>query len=109
MEEGTTQWQTKDNRKGVFDNYTVLGFKFENPTRGEIGWHITAWRTGFDPVHDYWVAGNKFHSASIHIFYKGTPHNLIEIYEPPITTGIEPSEREAVLKAIAEWEQTASQ
>jgi hypothetical protein len=39
----STQWQTKDNRKGVFDDYTVMGFKYQNPD-AEIGWHITTSR-----------------------------------------------------------------
>lgn len=41
----STQWQTKDNRKGVFGDYTVMAFKFENRD-GELGWHITAWPEG---------------------------------------------------------------
>jgi hypothetical protein len=99
----STQWVTKDNRKGVFDDYTVMGLKYENPGSFEIGWHITAWKTGFNPTHDYWVAGKDFYSVSIHLFYKGSPINVIEIYHPPITGHIEVAERNAVLKAISEW------
>jgi len=106
MQAGMTRWQTKDNRKGVFDRYTVMGFKFENPT-GEVGWHITSWLSGFDPVHDYWVSSKTFCSVSIHFFYRGAPFKLIEIFEP-ITTGIEADERKAVLNAIAEWEHSES-
>jgi len=98
----STQWQTKDNRKGVFGDYTVMGFKFENPD-GELGWHITAWRDGIDPIHDYWVAGKDFYSVAIHYFYKGSPINVIEIYRPAITEHIESAERKVVLEAISEW------
>jgi hypothetical protein len=98
----STQWQTKDNRKGVFDDYTVMGFKFQNPD-GEMGWHISASRTGINPIHDYWVAGKDFYSVTIHYFYKGTPINLIEIYRPHINEHVDADERKAVLKAIAEW------
>jgi hypothetical protein len=103
MEEQLTRWQTKDSRKGMFDDYTVMGFKLQN-ANSEIGWHITSWLSGFDPVHDFWVAGRNFHSVAIHYFYKGSPYNLIQIYEPPLTSGIEQAERDAVLKTIAEWE-----
>src|ERR1035441_2016618 len=103
MQEELTRWETKESHKGVFDGYTVMGFKYQMAT-GEVGWHITSWLSGFDPVHDFWVSSRKFYSVSIHIFHKGTPYNLIQIFEPPITTGIEEAERNAVLKAIAAWE-----
>jgi hypothetical protein len=96
------QWQTKENRRGEFDGYTVIGFRSENPDGGR-GWHISAW-TDLTPIRSYWVAGNDFHSVSIHYSYKGTPLNLIEISTPPITGHIDPEERKAVLKAIGEWE-----
>jgi len=103
MPEEWTQWQTKDNRKGVFVEYTIMGFKCENPN-GEVGWHITAWLSaGFESSHDYWVAGKNFYSVAIHYFYKGTPINLFQIYLPHITEHIAADERKAVLKAIAEW------
>jgi hypothetical protein len=103
MQGPLTRWGKTENRKGVFGDYTVLGFKYHN-ANGQIGWHITAWLSGFDPVHDYWVTGRNFHSVSIHYMYKGTPYNLIEIYEPPITTEIVQAEQDAVLQAIAQWE-----
>jgi hypothetical protein len=104
MPGGVTQWLAKENRKGTFDSYTVLGFKLENAT-GQIGWRITTQKTpGFHPVHEYWVAGANVYSATTHIFYEGPPYNLIEIHEPPITDGIGDDERKAVLMAISEWE-----
>jgi len=104
VQEGSTRWNKAGHHKGMFGDYTVMGFKYRDG-EGRIGWHITSWRTGFDPVHDYWVAGRDFHSVSIHYFYKGAPLNLIEIYDPPITAGIEAEERDAVLRAIGEWEE----
>jgi hypothetical protein len=102
-----THWQPKENRKGEFDSYTVLGFKLGNAT-GQTAWRITTWKTsGFYPVHEYWVTGANFHSATIHIFYQGTHENLIEIHEPPITHAIVEDERKAVLMAIGEWETPA--
>jgi hypothetical protein len=92
-----------DNRKGEFGDYTVVGFKYQDAC-GQTGWPVTSWQTGFDPVHDFWVSGRNFHPVSLHFFYKGTAVNFIEIYDPPIATGIDQAEREAVLKAIAEWE-----
>ncbi|SRR5713226_1294544 len=108
MPEELMQWQTKESRKGVFDDYTVMGTKFENASSFEIVWHITASRNiAIDPIHDheYWVAGKNFYSA---IFHTGTPFNLIQIHQPHITENIELAEREAVLKAITEWVIAAS-
>jgi hypothetical protein len=97
------QWQIKENRSGVFDGHTILGIKFESAD-GEIGWQITAWLTEVDPIHGYLVKNGNFYSASIQVFHMGTPVNIIEIYEPPITPQIEAAERRAVLHAIAAWE-----
>lgn len=108
LEKSSTQWQSKGSRKGVFDGYALMGIKYENAGSFEIGWHITAWRTTIDPIHAYWVAGENFYSATIHLFYKGSPINVIEIYHPPITERIELAERNAVLKAIEEWVTAAS-
>jgi hypothetical protein len=58
---------------------------------------------GVDPIHGYWVAGKNFYPASIHLSYKGSRTNLIEVHHPPITEHIEAAERKAVLKAITEW------
>lgn len=99
-----TQWRPVENHKGVFDDYTVMGRKFENASF-EIGWDITAWRKSIDPIHGYWVARGNFYSATFHMGYKGTPLNVIDIFQPPITESIEPAERKAVLKAIDEWVQ----
>ena len=101
------QWQAKGNHTGVFDGYTVIGIKFENDA-GAIGWKITPCRTGVDPNHDYWVAGENFYSFSIHYQYQRTAINLREIHDPPITESIDAAERKAVLKAIAEWETSGS-
>jgi hypothetical protein len=99
----TMGWRKKGHHKGLFDDFTVTGFKLEN-AGGETGWHITAWRTDLAPDHDYWVAGQDFYSAILHIFYKGSPTNHIEIIHPHINDRIDPAERKAVHRAIAEWE-----
>jgi hypothetical protein len=103
MPEELTQYQAKDSYKGVFDDYTIMGARFENASGVEIRWGITASRNlAIDPIHDheYWVAGENFYSA---IFHTGSPFRLIQIHQTPITENIELAERKAVLKAIAEW------
>jgi hypothetical protein len=105
MQEPLVHWDKSDNRKGIFGDYTVMAFKYRHAD--QIGWHVSSWKTGFDPVHDYWVSGQNFHAVSIHYFYRGTPETLVQIYEPPITEGIEPTERNAVLEAVAQWEKLA--
>jgi hypothetical protein len=107
MQEKLTRWEAKRNHTGVFDAYTVMGIQYRSAD-GEMGWHISSWmESGYDGVHDFWVSGRTFYSVSIHIFYKGTPHTLIEMFGP-IQTGIDQAERDAVLKAIAEWEKAQS-
>lgn len=103
MSEPMSKCEKIDNQKGLFGKYTVMGFKYRDE-QSRLGWHITSWLTGFGPVHDYWVSGKDFHSASFHYFYRGTPVNLVQIYYPALTTEIEQAERDAVLEAIASWE-----
>jgi hypothetical protein len=98
-----TRWENKDRRRGELDSYTVMGVKFENASSFETGWHITSWRSGFDPVHDYWVSHRQFYAVTIHYMYKSSPLNVIEIHQPPVTNQIDEAERKAVLKAIEEW------
>jgi hypothetical protein len=83
----------------MVDDYTVIGFRYENPS-SEVVWDITGWETKVPVIHHYWVAGKSFYSAAIHF----TPINFVEGYHPPpITENIDVAERKAVLKAIAEW------
>jgi hypothetical protein len=104
MPEESTQWQTKETRQGVFDGYSIMGIKYENPGSFAVGWHMTVWRVEpMDPIHGYWVERGNFHSATMHLFYNYTPTNFIQIYHPPITEHLELAERKAVLKAIEEW------
>jgi hypothetical protein len=101
MQEGLTRnWEKKQRCVGVFGNYTVNGFLYEDQT-GELGWHITAW-SQHGPIHDYWVSGTTFYSMSIHYFYKMTNRTLIEIFDP--IPNLDKEEREAVMEAIKEWE-----
>lgn len=84
MQEGLTKnWEKKKRGVGVFGQYTVNGFWYEDQA-GETGWHITAWPQN-SPIHDYWVSGTTFYSMSkmsIHYFYKMTNRTLIEIFGP---------------------------
>lgn len=93
-------WQKKTYKKGIFEGFTVMGFQYESAT-GEIGWHITAWLMR-DPIHDYWVAGRRFYSMSIHFACLGTNRTVIQIFDE--INGLDSKEKQAVLKAITTWE-----
>jgi hypothetical protein len=106
MQDGLTRnWTKKMRRAGLFGNYTVTGFQYEDAL-GERGWHITAWpSTG--AIHDYWVSDEIFYSVRIHYFYQFTNRTLIEIFG--IITTLASEEKSAVMEAIAEWEKPQDQ
>ncbi len=93
-------WEKRAHRRGVFGDYTVVGFRYEGPNR-EIGWHVTSWRNGHDLIHDCWISGKTFHSMTIHYSYKGTNRTLIEIFQA--ITNLDSEEQKAVLEAIVQW------
>jgi hypothetical protein len=95
-------WTKTMRRRGVFRDYTVMGFQYEDGL-GEIGWHITAWPTT-GAIHDYWVSGDVFYSVRIHYFYMSTSRTLIEIFGA--ITDLDPSEKSAVLEAVSDWEKS---
>jgi hypothetical protein len=89
----------RQHRRGIFEGYNVSGFQYES-LNGELAWHITAW-PGRDPVNSYWVTGGKFHGVRIDFLLDETQ---IEIFNE--ITNVNAKEREAVLKAITEWEKS---
>lgn len=85
-------------REGVFDGYTVAGSKHEHPASFQVGWKITVSKTAtLDPFHEYFVARIDFYPILSDSF------EPLQIGQLPITESIELAERQAVLKAIAEW------
>ncbi len=99
MPEESTQWRSIEQRKGVFDDHTIMGTKLENPSSFEIGWKIAVSRnTTLDPLHEYWVVNGLFYRDRSDLF-----DHTIKTDQPHITETIEPAERKAVLKAIEEW------
>ena len=97
MREGLTKNWTKLQRcAGSFNGYAVTGFQFQAPD-GEIGWFITAWPHQ-DPIHDYWVHGNKFYNVTPHL----DPRSKFEIFDE--VKKLDPAEKKAILEAIEEWE-----
>jgi hypothetical protein len=90
----------KQNRRGIFDGFNVDGFQYENAS-GETGWQITAW-PGRDPINCYWVQDKKFFGVKIQIFPGFL--NEIQLQKMDEILAITEAERNAVLKAIVEWE-----
>jgi len=105
MEQNLTHWDPTENHNGVFGDYTIIGVKLQNPA-GDVGWHITSTFEGVAD-HDFWVVGRNFHRMSIDFLHKGG-NNLLQVYEPPITSEIEKAELDAMLKAIDEWENASA-
>jgi hypothetical protein len=93
-----------DQHRAVFAGYVVTGFECKDAS-GRIGWHVTSRHSSAETGHNYWISGRNFHAVRDSPFhYKDKRVNLVEIYEPLITKGIEQAEQDAVLQAIARWE-----
>jgi hypothetical protein len=97
-----------DRHRAVFGEYVVTGFE-HNDSSGRRGWHINSRQSSAETGHDYWVSGRDFHAVrDSHFHYRDRRVELVEIYEPAITKGIEQAEQDAVLQAIARWEKIGS-
>lgn len=90
-----------DHRVGLFDGYQVLGTRYESDAN-ETGWFIIAYKISGIRVQHYWVSNDEFFTVGLHIFYNNTDRSLIQPLG--VAKDIEPAERQAILKAIAEWE-----
>ena len=93
--------QRRASRRGSFGDYEMFGFQYEGES-GKLGWLVTAWPTGRDPVHTYWVYDGEFLLSNVQHGYNYTDRTLIETFGP--ATEMEPKEKQAILQAIAEWE-----
>ena len=96
MQEGLTRgWKQIDRRIGSFSGYIVTGIQFQAPD-GETGWQISSWPFT-DPVHDYWVDGDKFYRMRIDFDVGRT----FEIFGE---ANVDSKEKEAICEAIRTWE-----
>ena len=101
MADDVQQWMAKrPGRGGVFDDYSVQGIQYES-TNGEVAWHIRAWGDR-NPVSNYWVAQQKFYGISIHFGSNAKGEDRIEIFGEK--RNIPDAEKNAIFKAITEWE-----
>jgi hypothetical protein len=101
MNEEVQKWIIKKPRRGgAFDDYSVQGLQYEN-TNGEIAWHISAWGDR-NPVSHYWVACRKFYAVSIHFSCNVGTDDRVGISSE--IENVPAAEKNAILKAIAEWE-----
>ena len=95
MQEGLTKgWKQIDRRIGSFSGYIVTGIQFQAPD-GETGWQISSWPFT-DPVHDYWVDGDKFYRMRIDFDIGRT----FEIFGE---ANVDPKEKDAIREAIRNW------
>jgi hypothetical protein len=92
-------WNRIDTRHGNFDGYTIRGIKYECSTTDEIAWHVESQESG-KTLNNFWIVDQDFYKVSIEPF-KNT--SLIKIYPPPVTETIDPTERDAVSRALNEW------
>jgi len=113
MEEGLSKqgslskhWLLSKRKTGTFGEYRIKGHQFKSPT-GEVGWHITAGNQ-HGLAEDYWVSGKTFHALNIQYLHKMNHRMVLEVFDD-ITSLISSAKKEAVLRAIAEWETASSQ
>jgi hypothetical protein len=87
-------------RRGIFGEYNVDGLQYKNSS-DVTGWQISAWHE-HGSISCYWVEKGKFYGVKINIF----PNFLNEIQYEKLgeVTEISETEKEAVLRAIAQWE-----
>jgi hypothetical protein len=96
MSEGLSNWIKRSELKnGTFGEFTVYGVQYER--NGELAWCID---TSF-PDHMYWVVRGEIHGRSLQLLCdppNETQNGISGVIE------IAEDEKEAVLKAIAEWD-----
>jgi hypothetical protein len=101
-------WETGLCRKGYFGHrrihgrsilrYEVHGLQYQGA--GETAWHITVCEHPKTP-NDYWVSGGSFYP--VRISYESNNTTMIVSTNQPVVD-LDPDENEAVMTAIAEWE-----
>ena len=92
-------WQTAGVNRGTFGAFEVHGIRYLGKA-GEVAWHTTSRPlVGSREHRRYWVTGGRFEVwGGFHI---GGPMNTITT--GPLAENVDPSERVAVLEAIAAW------
>jgi hypothetical protein len=95
-------FETKSRHNGVFGDYTIFGRRYEFED-GRTSWDIGSRETADTPVEKwYLVTAGEFASFSMQDLCNGTGKSLIHILG--VVTDIDPAEKEAILKAITQWE-----
>jgi hypothetical protein len=84
---------------GTFGEYRICGDQYECES-GELAWHITMSNL---PVRDYWVTGGAFFSMGYHRVSDSANDTLIQPLG--VAKDIDHEEKNAILKAITEWEE----
>jgi hypothetical protein len=96
MSDGLSKCIKKSERKsGTFGEFKVHGVQYER--NGELAWCID---TSF-PDHMYWVVRGEIHGRSLQLLCD--PPNEVQNGISGVIE-IDGDEKEAVLKAIAQWE-----
>jgi hypothetical protein len=93
--------RTIPHQHGQFDGYDVTGTQYEYAD-GNTQWHVTACPIKRNQRREYMVRNGKFHKVRMDIFPNRSGETLIDTLGE--VEGISEQERNAVFKAIAEWE-----
>jgi hypothetical protein len=89
-------------RSGWFDERRVDGWQYGNQ-RGKLSWHIRTWPNSGEPIESYWVEGSEFFEVTrLDLAMNAIPMNRIETGRRIVE--MDAGKRDAILKAIAEWE-----
>jgi hypothetical protein len=97
--EGDRNFQLRLERNGLFDGWRIVGRQFEDG-RGVLAWRIDTVPRSNDPSDDCWVEDGEFYEIIGRQL--ATPTARIETGDT--ITGMDAAKRNAILKAIAEWE-----
>jgi hypothetical protein len=89
----------KLERHGIFDGWRIVGRQFEDEI-GQLAWRIDTMPRNEDSSDDCWVEGREFYE----IVGRQLATPTTRIVTGGTITEMDAAKRDAILKAIAEWE-----
>lgn len=97
--------QLKLNRSGFFADRRVDGRQYENE-QGTLAWHIMTWPNVGHPIDGYWVERGEFYEVTrLNIPMNAIPSIRIEVGRRIVE--MDTDKKDAIIKAINEWEKAA--
>jgi len=94
--------KTISSHTGIFGEYQIHGLQHEYET-GNRAWHVGSSRLSSNTVEEYLVKDKEVLSYNADLTYNSMDTMLI--HNVGSAADVEPGKKEAILKAIAEWEE----